>query len=136
MFSRPKVGWVDINIGGYIINGSYLTDIPMDFLDSLIPSLKSNLPVSIFIDEEGIEDIICAYYNEVYIMVRDGDDVEYKKIDMDFNLFRKEIINGIETYLNEWINWNMDEDVEGLKNRENELRTKLSLAKEYLKKYI
>lgn len=136
MFSRPKVGWVDINIGGYTINGSYLTDIPMDFLDSLIPSLKSNLPVSIFIDEEGIEDIICAYYNEVYIMVRDGDDVEYKKIDMDFNLFRKEIIKGIETYLNEWINWNMDKDAEVLKNRENELRTKLSLAKEYLKKYI
>ena len=136
MFSRPKVGWVDINIEGYTINGSYLTDIPMDFLDSVISSLKSNLPVSIFIDEEGIEDIICAYYNEVYIMVRDGDDVEYKKIDMDFNLFRKEIIKGIETYLNEWVNWNMDKDVEGLKNRENELRTKLSIAKEYLQKYI
>ena len=36
MFSRAKGGWVDINIGGYTINGSYLTDIPMDFLDSLI----------------------------------------------------------------------------------------------------
>lgn len=136
MFSKPEVGWVDINIGGYTINGSYLTDIPMDFLDSLISSLKSNLPISIFIDEEGIEDIICAYYNEVYIIVRNGDDVEYKKIDMDFNLLRKEIINGIETYLNEWINWNMDDDVKVLKNRENELRTKLSIAKEFFKKYI
>lgn len=136
MFSRLNAGWVGINIGGYIINGSYLTDIPMNFLDSLISSLKSNLPVSILIDEEGIEDIICAYYDEVYIVVRHGDDVEYKKIDMDFNLFRKDIINGIETNLNEWINWNMDEDAEVLKNRENELRTKLSIAKDYLKKYI
>lgn len=136
MFSRPENGWVDINIGGYTINGSYLTDIPMDFLDSLIPSLKSNLPVSIFIDEEGIEDIICAYFDEVYIIVKDGDEVEYKKIDMDFNLFREDIINGIETYLNEWINWNIDEDVKVLKNRENELRTKLCIAKEYLKEYI
>lgn len=133
MFSRPKGGWVDINIGDYTINGSYLTDIPMDFLDSLISSLKSNLPISIFINEEGTENIICAYFNEVYIIVKNGDDVEYKKIDMDFNLFRKDIINGIEMNLNEWINWNMDEDVEVLKNRGNELRTKLFIAKEYLK---
>ncbi len=136
MFSKPKVGWVDINIGGYTINGSYLTDIPMNFLDSLISSLKSNLPISIFIDEEGSEDIICAYYDEVYIIVKHCDDVEYKKIDMDFNSFRKDIINGIEANLNQWINWNMDEDVEVLKNRENELKTKLSIAKEYLKKYV
>ncbi len=136
MFSRPNGGWVDINIGDYTINGSYLTDIPMDFLDSLISSLKSNLPVSIFIDEEGRENIICAYFNEVYIIVRNDDFVEYKKIDMDFNLFRKDIINGIETNLKEWINWNMEDDVEVLKKRENELRTKLSIAKEYLEKYI
>lgn len=136
MFSKPKGGWVDINIGDYTLNGSYITDIPMNFLDSLISSLKSNLPVSVFIDEEGVENIICAYFNEVFIIVKNGDVVEYKKIDMDFNLFRKDIINGIEKYLNEWINWNMIDDVEALKNRENELNTKLSIAKESFKKYI
>ena len=36
MFSKPKAGWVDINIGNYEISASYLTDIPMDFLNSLI----------------------------------------------------------------------------------------------------
>ena len=133
MFSKPNVGWVDINIGGYTMNGSYLTDIPMDFLDSLISSLKSNLPVSVFIDEEGIENIICAYYDEVYIIAKHGDDVEYIKKDMDFNLFRKDIVNDIETNLNEWINWNLDEDVKVLKNRKNDLNTKLSIAKKYLK---
>ena len=136
MFSKPKGGWVDINIGGYTLNGSYLTDIPMNFLDSLISSLKSNLPVSIFIDEEGVENIICAYFNEVFIIVKNGDEIEYKKIDMDFNLFRKDIIDDIEKYLNEWINWNMIDDVAELKNRENELSTKLSIAKESFKKYI
>lgn len=131
MFCKPKNGWVDINIGDYTINGSYLTDIPMNFLDALISSLKSNLPVSIFIDEEGSENIICAYYDEVYIIIKnDYDNVEYKKIDMNFNLFRKNIINDIEVNLNEFINWNMDDDVEVLKNRENELRTKLAIAKE------
>lgn len=136
MFSKPTGGWVDINIGNYTLTGSYLTDIPMDFLDSLISSLKSNLPVSIFIDEEGVENIICAYFNEVFIIVKNTDEIEYKKIDMDFNIFRKDIIDDIEKYLKEWINWNMIDDVEELKNRENELRTKLSIAKESFKKYI
>lgn len=133
MFSKPKNGWVNIKIEDYKINGSYLTDIPMNFLDSVISSLKSNLPISIFIDEEGSENIICAYYDEIYIIVK-HDDVEYKRIDMSFNLFRKNIINGIEMYLNEWINWNMDDDVEELKNRENEFKEKLSIAKDYINK--
>ena len=33
----------------------------------LICSLENNIPVSVFIDEEGVEDIICAYYNEMYL---------------------------------------------------------------------
>ena len=109
-------------------------DCENTFFALFLPSCK--LPVSVFIDEEGVENIICAYFNEVFIIVKNGDVVEYKKIDMDFNLFRKDIINGIEKYLNEWINWNMIDDVEALKNRENELNTKLSIAKESFKKYI
>ena len=69
MFSKPKAGWVDINIGNYEISASYLTDIPMDFLNSLINSLENNLPFSVFIDEEGIENILCAYYDEVFIII-------------------------------------------------------------------
>ena len=42
----------------------------MNFLDSLICSLENNIPVSVFIDEEGVENIICAYYNEVFIIVK------------------------------------------------------------------
>ena len=133
MFSKPKNGWVNIKIEDYKINGSYLTDIPMNFLDSVISSIKTNLPIYIFIDEEGSENIICAYYDEIYIILK-HDDVEYKRIDMSFNLFRKNIINGIEMYLNEWINWNMDDDVEELKNRENEFKEKLSIAKDYINK--
>lgn len=136
MFSKPKDGWVDINIGDYTLTGSYLTDIPMNFLDSLNASLKSNLPISVFIDEEGREDIICAYFDEIFIIKKHYDVIEYKKIDKDFNLFRKEIIDDIESFLEDWINWNMDDEIEVLKNRENELKTKLSIAKESFKKYI
>ena len=139
MFSKPNGGWVDINIGGYILSASYLTDIPMDFLNSVISSLKNNLPVSIFVDEEGRENIICAFYDEVFIIAKEenGDLIEYKKIDMDFNLFRKSIIDDIEMNFNEWINWNMERDVEVLKAREDELRTKFPSEKykQILKNY-
>ena len=35
--------------------------------NDLFCSLENNIPVSVFIDEEGVEDIICAYYNEMYL---------------------------------------------------------------------
>ncbi len=135
MFSKPHGGWVDINIGEYILSASYLTDIPMDFLNSVISSLKYNLPVSIFVDEEGTENLICAFYDEVFIIAKEenGDLIEYKKIDMDFNLFRKTIIDEIEMNFNEWVNWNTKRDIEVLKAREDELRKKLFDAKECYK---
>lgn len=138
MLSKPNGGWADINIGEYTLNASCLTDIPMDFLNSVISSLKNNLPVSIFVDEEGIESLICAFYDEVFIIAKEEnhDLIEYKKIDIDFNLFRKSIIDDIEMNFNDWINWNMEHDVEVLKEREEELRTKLSAAKEYYKNML
>lgn len=138
MLSKPNGGWGDINIGEYTLNASYLTDIPMDFLNSVISSLKNNLPVSIFVDEEGIESLICAFYDEVFIIAKEENDdlIEYKKIDMDFNLFRKSIIDDIEMNFNDWINWNMEHDVEVLKEREEDLRTKLSAAKECYKNML
>ncbi len=105
----------------------------MNFLDSLICSLENNTPVSVFIDEEGVENIICAYYNEVFIIVKDGDNVEYKKVDIDFNKFRRNIINGIENYFDEWVNWNMCDNNKILKNRKFELEEKINKAKELLK---
>ena len=136
MFSKPEAGWVDINIGNYEISASYLTDIPMDFLNSLINNLENNLPFSVFIDEEGIENILCAYYDGIFIIIKNGNNVEYKKIDMDFNTFRADIVKDIEIYLNDWIDWNMEDDPQILKSREIELRNKLSIAKEKLKKHI
>ena len=40
MFSKPEYGWVWISVGDCRIEGSYLTDIPMDFLNALINSLE------------------------------------------------------------------------------------------------
>lgn len=59
-----------------------------------------------------------------------GSNVEYKKIDMDFNTFRTEIVKDIEIYLNDWIDWNMKDELKMLKSIEIELRNKLSIVKE------
>ena len=54
---------------------------------------------------------------------------------MDFNIFRVKIIKDIEKYFNDWVVWNMKKDPKILKSREIELRNKLSIVKEKLKKY-
>lgn len=67
---------------------------------------------------------------------KDGDNVEYKKVDIDFNKFRRNIINGIENYFDEWVNWNMCNNNKILKNRKIELEEKINKAKELLKDMI
>ena len=69
-----------------------------------------------FIDESGQKD------SEIY-----------KKVDIDFNKFRRNIINGIENYFDEWVNWNMCDNNKILKNRKIELEEKINKAKELLK---
>ena len=69
LFSKPKNGWVNINIGDHIIGASYVTDVPMDFLNALISHCKYGTPFSVYVDEEGQEDIICLCGNFIIISV-------------------------------------------------------------------
>ena len=54
-------------------------------------------------------------------------------MDIDFNKFRRNIINGIENCFDEWVNWNMCDNNKILKNRKFELEEKINKAKELLK---
>lgn len=133
MFSKPNSGWVDIKIGNYNINASYLTDVPVDFLNSLISSLENNLPISVLLDEEGIEDLIVVFYGNSYILVEDNEKYIETKIEkVDFDEFRRQIIEGIEKYFNDWVNWNLGDDSSTLQKREKILREKINVAKKLL----
>ena len=78
MFGKPIHGWTAIDIGEYHGNGSYLTDIPFDFLDAAIHSLENNVPFTLFVDEEGCESYITSYYYATFTnRIRDNVETYY-----------------------------------------------------------
>ena len=123
-------------MGSCALEGSYLTDIPMDFLNALVNSLEHDLPFSVSIDEEGIKDMICADQTGVFVIeVRKGT-AELKKVDMDLSELRAEIVEGIEAYLDQWVyDWELLDLDRGDRHyalRKAELESRLSTAKRLL----
>lgn len=135
LFSKPEGGWVNINIGDHVIDASYLTDVPMDFLNALISGLKNGIPICVYLDEEGREDILTVIGEMLTISVmEDETQKDFKSIRIEFNAFVREIILGIEEYFDDWVKWFMNDDEEKLKLREKVLQAKLNEAKEIARK--
>ena len=137
LFSKPKNGWVNINIGNHTIDASYITDVPMDFLNALISHYKYGTPFSVYVDEEGQEDVICLCGELIIISILNGMEViDHKTIRVDNVAFINDIIYGIEEYFDSWVDWFLDDDEEIMEKRALELREKLTEAKELAKEYI
>lgn len=139
IFSMPKDGWVNINIEGYeyVIGASYLTDVPMDFLNAIIAHLKYGIPFSVFLDEEGSEDLISLTGNLLVIsLLQETKVISCKTINIDNTTFIREVLLGIEEYFDSWVGWFgwfLDNDEEMMKNRAIQLKEKLDEAKELAK---
>lgn len=137
LFSKPKNGWVNINIGDHIIGASYVTDVPMDFLNALISHCKYGTPFSVYVDEEGQEDIICLCGNLIIISVlNEMEVINNRTIRVNNVAFINDIIYGMEEYFDSWVGWFLDYDEELNKKRAIELREKLTEAKELAKEYV
>ena len=136
MFSKPEHGWVWIRLGDCALEGSYLTDIPMDFLNALINSLEHDLPFSVSVDEEGIRDMICADCSGVFVIELRRGTAELKQAHISLEEFRAGIIDGVEAYLDQWIyDWELLDLDQGdchYALRKAELESKLSTAKRLL----
>lgn len=139
LFSEPQNGWVNINIEGYeyVIGASYLTDIPMDFLNAIIAHFKFGIPISVFADEEGSENIICLNGNIIVIsLLQETKVISCKALMIDNTSFIKGVLSGIERYFNEWVHWFLEDDEKAIHKRAIELKVKLDEAKELAEKFM
>lgn len=139
LFSNPKDGWVNINIKGYgyIIRASYLTDVPMDFLNAIIAHFKFGIPISVYIDEEGSEDILCLAGNILVIsLLQETKIVGGKAITINNIAFIRAVLSEIEEYFEDWVHWFLDNDEETIRNRTIELKAKLDEVKELAKNIL
>jgi hypothetical protein len=135
MFSKPKHGWTNLELGDFSERASYLTDIPNDCLDAFIYAMKNNVPATIFFDAEGWDFHLVSSYYQTYIIL-DKENVKTFVVDKDFKKIAKELINNIESYFDEWVNWEWyeGEDEIYINDRKKSLREKLLILKSLVEK--
>jgi len=125
MFTIPKHGWTNLQIGDFTERASYLTDIPNDCLDAFTYALKNNKPVVVFFDAEGWDFHLIASYYQSYIII-DKDDTKVYVIEKNIKELAKELYNDINNNFDGWLNWDFYDTVEEREENKINIMTKLS----------
>lgn len=109
MLEKPYAGWTNIKIKNWSDRASYLTNIHLDFLNSLINSYKNYTVASVKYDAEGWEGIIVIDdYSTYIIKYEDKSDKPYVlEIEIGKDDVSKELIKDIENNLEEWCAWDI-----------------------------
>lgn len=134
MFSKPHAGWTNIDIGGYKGHGSYLTDIPLDFLSAALYALRNNAPFALYIDEEGVTTYITSYHDETFVN-RTTDNIETYYSQTGFKDLIADGVTDIEQNVNEWARFDTDADEDEVKTRTFMIMMKIGDLKILLNRY-
>lgn len=119
---KPAHGWVDIHVGEFVDRASYLTDVLMDILQSLIFSYEHHLPAAIKFDAEGWEWMLVIDNYDVHIISNNCDEgFTYYNYEISKSEFTKEVIKNILEYIDDWSNWDFDTTGEKAVARRKEL---------------
>lgn len=106
MISNPKNGWCDFDLGDFHGHPSYLTDVAMDLVTACYKFIAGdNHYITVGFDEEGSEFILIADYYDCYIIEQkenDKDNSILHRIDINIKDLIKEIVNDIESDVDEW----------------------------------
>lgn len=110
MLTRPRVGWSLFTLDEYYACSiSYLSDVPMDWLDQSIMGLKSKTAFTVFgYLEPG--RIFCKVDKDFcYVAFNDDDEsdmVDYvARIDLTMLDFCQKLHDDIEKHIDAWAGW-------------------------------
>ena len=120
--SEPKNGWIEFQIGDFIVGGSDLEDLPINWLKSIRFSLQNRLTLCLKLNSGSFQFWILS--DETTIIVENR-----KTEHRIFNIGKKNLIQKLipemKKYLDGWIFWNFNsEDLtpEQIEDRSNRLR--------------
>lgn len=121
ILGTPKNGWTNIRLGEFQCWGSYMTDIPIEWLKAIKYSLQFCTPLCLYADNEGTETYIiideyCSY------AFKNTDRIDVITIWQHKENVIKQIINDIESDIDSWVQWDLDENAT---EKQIEWRTKL-----------
>lgn len=104
MFTKPKNGWTDVLLGDFEGLGSYIQDVPREAMDACIRALKNDAPILLHFDEEGSAFTLTA--DQATTIVAQGEcGTEEYTIPMDKRALAQEILQDMEQYFTDWVEW-------------------------------
>ena len=108
LLGKPNNGWVEIRIGDFKCEASYLSNIPFDTLNSAIASLENNIPfnLNIELEKEG-EAFITSFYKYTYVIHEDGEinNAKLYRYNINFKDIILQFVSEIKKNANKWSVW-------------------------------
>lgn len=101
MISNPRYGWCNFKLGDFEGHPSYLTDVPVDILDAFIDFYIKGLGIAYF-DEEGTDFMLILSPYSVFIIEEKDKPILHYYGDIDIRELGNELINDIESNIDEW----------------------------------
>ena len=123
MLSKPEVGWCKVTIDDFSADASYLVDLPFDWLRASFNSLRYNLPLALYIDEEGSNCTIVGEWCCSYVIINHGDyNPELKALNVDMLDIILALVRDINAYFEDWVTDFDEKETEDRTERRAELR--------------
>lgn len=133
MISNPKHGWCSFELGNFRGHPSYLTDVPLDLLSAFTNYYTQDYGVAVFDEEGSYFTLLLTRYNwGIFIIEEKNEAILYDFSDMDVDNLTKELINDIESDLNGWMNFTIEEDWEEITEYRDRIREEIYRLKDIL----
>lgn len=132
MIDNPKHGWCNFQLGDFKGHPSYLTDVPLDLLDAFIDYHIKGTGTAWF-DEEGADFTLVINPYSIFIIAERYETVLYEFPDVRIEELEKELINDIESDLNEWMYFIPTDEWEEIIEHRNTIRQKIAKLKKLIK---
>lgn len=122
MLGKPYGRWTEISLNKKIVHGSYLTDIPIDFLKAFYEAVIKRNDVIVRVDAESNGEYLYVVTPYAVYLIKEADEPELFFNDEENNISKlaSELCNDIENNLEDWIKWEPTLDEENLTDTELE----------------
>lgn len=109
MLKKPKFCWSEIKIVNWSDRCSYIDDVPVKLLKTLIRVFNTYSPQAVKFDAKGYEYIIVFDFYETHIIIMD-ENTKLETITRDLKTTALELINDIRQNIDDWVDF-MDYDL-------------------------
>ena len=110
MLSKPQHGWTDFSLGKSCYSLSYLSNIPLEWLDRAIWGLETLLPFEVSGYCEPGRMVCTVEFSECRIFFENDkhikEDCSYETVPISMLDFCQRLHKDISAYIDDWQNWN------------------------------